>query len=76
MSITNNFEKLRFGDHVRVNRLDDETEKTEYLYKSGSVIGINANGATGNTEDDPLYQVQFSDGSWESFWKNELTKIS
>lgn len=67
---------LSFGDTVRVNKLDDDTAKSEYLFKTGTVIGVNSNGETGNTKIDPLYVVQFTDKSHESFWRTELTKIS
>lgn len=60
------------GQIVKVISATDETCAKEYIGEIGVIILLNTNGATGNTKEDPIYNVQFGDGTEEQFWGEEL----
>ena len=64
---------LKIGQHVKVGRISDETGCK--IKGVGKITGLNTNGLTGNTAKDPLYEVLFPDGNYESFWQEELEVI-
>jgi hypothetical protein len=70
--------KIPIGATVRVGKPQDELMDQRYMGLSGVVAGYNTNGATGNTEEYPLYEVRFEiEGHGHpiiaSFWRTELT---
>lgn len=67
--------KIQLGTRVKVTSATDETTDNTCIGLEGIVIEHNANGATGNTEDDPLHVVGFESGKKESFWFEELTVV-
>jgi hypothetical protein len=60
------------GTKVKVGKPSDSEMNLDFMGKKGIIKEINENGATGNHKGDPLYQVEFEDGSTESFWLEEL----
>lgn len=72
-----NLYKLPFkkGDAVRVISASDDTCLPEQIGKEGIIMDVNENGATGNTDKDPLFEVWFADGGKDSFWNEELQLI-
>ena len=67
--------KLQMGDRIKVLDLGDETIDRFSIGKEGIIIDINTNKATGNTKDDPLYEIFFDDGLHGSYWTKELELI-
>lgn len=73
--------KYPVNTFVRVKEPQDSEMDMRFLGLEGKVIGHNANGATGNTEDYPLHEVEFNIKGCgypqkESFWYSELERIS
>lgn len=50
----------------------DDTMENEHIGKRGVVTSHNTNGLTGNTDEDPLHNVIFDDGTGDAFWYEEL----
>lgn len=59
---------------VTYSKKTDDTADDENLGKKGTVRSYNGNGQTGNTTEDPLHHVIFEDGTYGSYWYEELTQ--
>lgn len=62
--------KHNIGTKVKVVKFLDNTAETSCLNKTGTV-----NNYDDDSEDDPLHEVLFEDGSKQDFWYEELTII-
>lgn len=72
--------KIPVGTHVRVIDPIDGEMDLKFWGLEGTVERHNTNGATGNTEEVPLYEVMFSIAGCgypvrEQFWRQELEII-
>lgn len=67
--------KHLIGTKVVVSKATDETFDWDFINKQGIVSSHNANGMSGNTEDDPLHVVHFAGNIIEDFWYEELTPV-
>lgn len=68
--------KYELGMTVKVVQLTDFAAHDAYLGKTGTIVKINTNGATGNTDADPLYLLEFEDGKREAYWGEEIAPVT
>ena len=60
---------------VRIIRAGDMQAREDLVGQKGTIIGVNTNGATGNTESDPLFTVITENDEVDQFWLDELIHI-
>lgn len=67
--------KHNINTRVKVIKPTDGTMVVDAIGKEGRVYAYNTNGATGNTEEDPLHYVVFDDNTNNTFWYEELSQV-